>query len=119
MARRLRAGAAAVAAAPPATNTVLVWVRELGGATRGGPCRARRCSGRGFRGLHVEGSAPLGRDPRGHWWEASGGAQPIEVLPAAEGDAALEVIWTLPRGESQFVTVVVPEQFERPSLFAA
>jgi hypothetical protein len=31
-------------------------------------------------------------------------------------DAVLEEVWRLPRGESQFVTVVVPEQFRSGSL---
>jgi hypothetical protein len=31
-------------------------------------------------------------------------------------EAVLEQVWRQPRGESDFVTVVVPEEFERPSL---
>ena len=31
----------------------------------------------------------------------------------------LEEVWRLPRGESDFVTVVVPEQFKRASLLSA
>src|SRR5206468_1142955 len=31
-------------------------------------------------------------------------------------DAVLEQVWRLPRGESDFVTVVVPEQFRRRAL---
>jgi hypothetical protein len=33
--------------------------------------------------------------------------------------AILEEVWRLPRGESDFVTVVVPEQFKRRSLLSA
>jgi hypothetical protein len=33
--------------------------------------------------------------------------------------ALLEEVWRLPRGESDFVTLVVPEQFRRPSLLSA
>src|SRR5581483_7361977 len=33
--------------------------------------------------------------------------------------ALLEEVWRLPRGESDFVTVVIPEQFKRQSLFSA
>jgi len=120
VARRLRAGTAAVAAAPPATNTMLVHVHELDDATKRAVWFARAASER-FRGLYVAGSAPLGHDPRGRWWEVSGGADPLEVLPPEEGHvgAVLEHVWTLPRGESQFVTVVVPEQFRRRSLLSA
>jgi len=119
--RRLRAGALAVAAAPPATNEVLVPVRELDAATREAVWLARRISQNGFTGLHVEGSARPGHDPRGRWWSFSGGAQPLELLAGEDGRAAAVVdrVWTLPRGESQFVTVVVPEQFRRPSRLRA
>ena len=121
IARRLRAGAVPVAAAPPATNSVLVHVRELDDATREAVWFARQIAGRSFRGVHVRGSAPLGRDPRGSWWEFSEGAEPLELLPLVEthADALLEHVWTKPRGESQFVTVVIPEHFSRPSLLSA
>ena len=118
--RRLRAGAAAVAAAPPATNTVLVHVHQLDEATREAVWFARRISHGEFRGLYVYGSAPSGSDPRGRWWEVAG-PSPLEVLPAGEShaDAVLEYVWTLPRGESSFVTVVIPEQFKHRSLRSA
>jgi amino acid transporter len=120
VARRLRAGARAVAAAPPATNDVLVHVRELDAATREAVWIARRLAPK-FTGVHVAGSARSGRDPRGRWWDVSGGAEPLELLSAGSGhvDAVLERVWALPRGESQFVTVVVPEQFRRRSLRSA
>ena len=64
---------------------------------------------------------PGKRDPRGKWWEWSGGCDPMEVLSPEEGytETVLEYVWKLPRGEASFVTVIVPEQFERPSLAAA
>jgi hypothetical protein len=45
----------------------------------------------------------------------------LEPLPTDEGrlQAMLEEVWRLPRGENRFVTVVVPEQFRRPSLLSA
>jgi hypothetical protein len=45
----------------------------------------------------------------------------LEILPTAEGrvQPLLEEVWSLPRGESDFVTVVVPEQFRRASLLSA
>jgi hypothetical protein len=99
---------------------VLVTVRELDTATHEAVWFARQISGGSFTGLHVRGSARLGRDPRGAWWAFSGGADPLELLEAeSPADAVLERVWSLPRGESQFVTVVVPEQFRRRSLRVA
>jgi amino acid transporter len=123
VARRLRAGARAVAAAPPARNDVLVPVRELDAAARRAVWLAQAISP-SFTGLHVSGSARVGRDPRGRWWELAGGAGPLELLERVPGDGGgvdplLERVWSLPRGESQFVTVVIPEQFRRASLRSA
>ena len=43
------------------------------------------------------------------------------MLPVDEGraHAVLEEVWRLPRGEADFVTVIVPEQFNRTSLLSA
>jgi hypothetical protein len=110
-----------VAAAPAATNAVLVPVRELDPAARYATWVARRIGRDGFVGIHVAGSARPGRDPRGTWWDVSGGAPPLELLAGDLGpaEAVLDRVWTLPRGESQFVTVVLPEQFRRRSLLRA
>jgi hypothetical protein len=45
----------------------------------------------------------------------------LEILPTNEGrvQPLLEEVWSLPRGESDFVTVIVPEQFRRASLLSA
>jgi hypothetical protein len=45
----------------------------------------------------------------------------LELLATNEGrvQPLLEEVWSLPRGESDFVTVVVPEQFRRASLLSA
>jgi hypothetical protein len=42
----------------------------------------------------------------------------LETLSAAGGhiEGYLEYVWALPKGESSFVTYVIPEQFERRSL---
>jgi amino acid transporter len=116
VARRLRAGAAAVAAAPPATNEVLLHVRELDAATREAIWFAQAIAGNAIRGFHVHGSALPGRDPRGAWWDVSR-CEPLALLP--DRDAVLEQVWMRPRGESQFVTMVLPEQFTRASLLRA
>jgi amino acid transporter len=114
LARRLRAGAAAVVAAPDARNTTLLVVETLDGATDAAFRFANEISG-DVHAIHV----PTRRtDPgiRPRWFKRHG--SPLKALDASSGvtDAVLEQVWQLPRGESDFVTVVVPEQFERPKL---
>jgi len=116
--RRLAAGAAAVAAAPPASNETLLVVESLDQATDLGLWFARTISGGSFRAVHV----PLqGTDPgiRPRWFRRVDGTPQLEVLDRqlGLGEAVLEQVWRLPRGESDFVTVVVPEEFRSPSLW--
>jgi amino acid transporter len=116
-ARRLAAGAAAVVAAPPARNTTLLLVESIDEATDRALWFARRISGGSLRALHVP---THGSDPgiRPRWFRHAGGEPQLEVLDASLGavDAVLEQVWRLPRGESDFVTVVIPEQFQSDSL---
>jgi hypothetical protein len=58
---------------------------------------------------------------RARWWAFAGESPRLECLDAADGrgQALLEEVWRLPRGESDFVTVVVPEQYRRRSLVSA
>jgi amino acid transporter len=115
--RRLAAGAAAVAAAPPARNSVLLVVERIDEASQRAYELAERISPNGFRALHVP---ARDTDPgiRPRWLHATGERSHLETLDPAGGflDAVLEQVWRQPRGESDFVTVVVPEEFERPSL---
>ena len=55
-------------------------------------------------------------DPRGGWWDL--GRVPVETLPESDKPAEplLDYVWGLPHSESEFVTVVVPELFDEPSL---
>jgi amino acid transporter len=115
--RRLAAGAAAVASAPPARNTLFLVVEQIDEASRRANALAERLAPDGFRALHV----PLGgTDPgiRPRWLHATDEQSQLETLDPAGGlvDAVLEQVWRQPRGESDFVTVVVPEEFERPAL---
>ena len=115
LARRLRAGAAAVVAAPPAHNTTLLLVQARDEASEAALAFARRVSGDGIRALHVPTwSTDPGIRPR--WFRQTG--LPLEALDSKAGvvDAVLEQVWRLPRGEADFVTVVVPERFRRRSL---
>jgi amino acid transporter len=115
--RRLSAGAAAVAAAPGARNRTLLVVEALDPAAERALAFARTIAPGGFRAIHAprRGSDP-GIGPR--WFHLSEGEPLLETLDPHGGsvDAVLEQVWRLPRGESDFVTVVVPEQFRRRAL---
>jgi amino acid transporter len=118
--RRLRAGAAAVAAAPPATNKVVLYVESADAALREALWYARQIAGNDFHAIHARGShTDPGIRPR---FRSLTDIRPdLEVLKPEDGrtDAVIEYLWALPRGESNFVTVVIPELFKRPSLVAA
>jgi amino acid transporter len=117
VARRLRAGAAAVAAAPEARNRTVLVVESLDPAVDRALRFAETVSRGDLRALHVprRGTDP-GIQPR--WFERTAGAPSLEVLSPHGGAVAavLEQVWRLPRGESDFVTVVVPELFREASL---
>jgi hypothetical protein len=61
-----------------------------------------------------------GTDPgiRPRWFRRADGTPPLELLSPEGGmiDAVLEQVWRLPRSESHFVTVVIPEAFRSGSL---
>jgi amino acid transporter len=119
--RRLRAGVSAARAAGDPTNTTLLWVDAIDAATETALWYARQIShGAPVRALHARGRHS---DPgiRARWFEFASASPLLEVLPTGEGrtHAMLEEVWRLPRGESRFATVVVPEQFRRPSLLSA
>ncbi len=120
-ARRLAAGVGAVTAAGDATNRVLVWVESLDVATEGALWYARQIADdRPVRALVAPGRHT---DPaiRPRWFDFAPGGPKLEKLSTEEGrtQAMLEQVWRLPRGESDFVTVVVPEQFRGQSLLSA
>ena len=120
-ARRLTAGIGAVRAARRPTNEVLLCVESIDVATEGALWYSRQIRGDGhLRALLAPGRhTDAGIRPR--WWDFAQAEPLLEVLPTSEGrmQAVLEEVWRLPRGESDFVTVVVPEQFKRQSLVSA
>jgi hypothetical protein len=119
VARRLRAGAAAVRAAGEPTNTVVLFVEALDEATAEASWYANEIAGHEYCAVHVRnGRTP---DPRGHWCDFSNGGAPLTLLERTESStvAVLDYVWGLPRGESRFVTVVIPELLTRPTLSAA
>jgi amino acid transporter len=114
VARRLRARSGAVKSVAKASNRVVVYVERLDEATERAAWYAREIAGPEFTAVHVPGN---GRpDPRGGWWDV--GRVPIETLPENDKPAEplLDYVWGLPHSESEFVTVVVPELFDEPSL---
>ncbi len=120
-ARRLRVGVDAVRHAGVPTNDVVLWVEALDVATEGALWYSRQISGgRPIRALLAPGRHT---DPgiRPRWWDFAQEEPRLEILGTDEGrmQALLEEVWRLPRGESEFVTVVIPEQFKRQSLLSA
>ena len=118
--RRLQAGTAAVKASSDATNRVVLYVDGLYPATRLAAWYAEQIAGRDYHPVWVEDGRKR-PDPRGRWWDFTGGGARIEPLKAVgrPADAVLDYVWALPRGESNFLTVVIPESFERRSLVSA
>ena len=118
--RRLRAKAHAVVARPEPTNTVVLYVERLDAATREALWYAQTIANGSLKAIHVpfSGSDP-GIRPRFYHW--SGGTPQLETLSPHEEplEAVLEYIWAFPHGEGEFVTVVVPELFRKPSLVSA
>ena len=120
--RRLQAGVGAVRAARPPTNEVLLAVDSLDVATEGALWYARRIAGGSRIRALLAPARHTDSGIRARWWELADAGPRLEVLPVEEEgpmQALLEEVWRVPRGESDFVTVVVPEQFRRPSLLAA
>jgi hypothetical protein len=115
LARRLSAGAEAVVSAPPAHNSTVLVVEEINQASKAALRLARAISGDDVRAVHVP---ARGTDPgiRARWFRHAG--EPLEGLDPSLGvtEAIVEQVWRLPRGESNFVTVVVPELFASRSL---
>ena len=117
VARRLRAGIAAVAAAPPATNEVVLYVESANAALREALWYARQIAGDAFRAIHVPGRrTDTGIRPR--FRDLTDIRPDLEIVRPEDSrvDAVIEYLWALPRGESNFVTVIVPELFERRAL---
>jgi hypothetical protein len=118
--RRLRAGVAAVAAAPPATNEVVLYVESYDAALREAVWYARRIAPEGFHAIHVPGTR-TDTGIRARFRELTDIDPDLKLVHAEDGrvNAVIDYVWGLPRGESSFVTVVVPEMFGRASLASA
>ena len=116
--RRLRAGIEAVrAVTAKTTNTTVLYVESLDEATDEAVWYARLVAGEEFHPIHVPGPN-TDSGIRARWFSRVGERPRLEILSPETGrvDAAMEYVWTLPRGEADFVTVVIPELFRRRSL---
>jgi amino acid transporter len=120
VARRLRAGLSAVVAAPPATNRVVLYVESYDAALEEAVWYARRIAGDDFQAIHVPGAhSDPGILPR--FRQLTGMRPDLEIVTPEDGrvEAVIEYLWALPRGESSFITMIVPELFRRRSLPSA
>ena len=103
------------------TNKTLLWVESIDVATEGALWYARTIgNGKPIRALLAPGKH-TDSGIRARWWDFAQEEPRLEILETDEGrmQALLEEVWRLPRGESDFVTVVIPEQFKRQSLLSA
>jgi hypothetical protein len=118
--RRLQAGVAAVSAAPSPTNEVVLYVESADAALEEALWFARQIAGDDFRAIHARGHHS---DPglRARFRTLTDIKPDLDLLEPEVGrtEAVIEYLWALPRGESNFVTVVIPELFRRPSLLSA
>ena len=121
VAARLRAGTAAVLARGQSTNTVVLYLEKLDEAAEEALWYARTVAPGRVRAVHVpHDETEIGIRQR--FARLAAGDASLEILPTNGGnavDAVLEYVWALPRSESDFVTVIVPELFQHPSLVAA
>jgi amino acid transporter len=120
VARRLRAGVSAVAAAPPASNRVVLYVESYDAALEEAVWYAREVAGDDFDAIHVPGRhSDPGILPR--FRQLTGMHPDLEIVTPEDGrvEAIIEYLWALPRGESSFVTMIVPELFRRRSIASA
>jgi hypothetical protein len=118
--RRLAAGVSAVEAAGVTRTEVLLWVDAIDTAAENALWYARHIAHGKLRAIHTPGGhTDSGIRPR--WYDFAQANPKLEVLSVDEGraHAVLEQVWKLPRGEADFVTVIVPEQFKKASLLNA
>jgi hypothetical protein len=109
-----------VEAAPPPTNKVVLYVESFDAALREAVWYAREIAGSSFRAVHVPGAhSDTGIRPR--FRQLTGNEPDLEVIrpEGSRVDAVIDYVWALPRGESHFVTVIIPEEFHRRSFLEA
>jgi amino acid transporter len=116
---QVRRGAVRVTEVPP-RNSVVVYVDELDVATAKALGYVRSFCGGNLHAVHVARPGES-EDPASGWNWFSRSEAPLEVIPS-KGDptaAFIEYVRSVPHDEGDFLTVVIPEQFARRSVFAA
>jgi amino acid permease-like protein len=116
---RLEAAMEGVRASAPPSNEVVLYMERLDEATRYATWYANAISDGRYHPVAIRDEAhPL--DFQEEWRDLTGSSPEIEVLecPNTRTEAIYEYALRFPRGESDFVTVVVPEQFRRRWLLA-
>ena len=113
--RALRAGRVALSEA--ATNTVVLYVEELNGATAQAVGYVRSFCGRNFRAVHI----PTSKSPRNirdEWKAFSHTDIELELLSSGRppASAIIEYLRLIPRSDPDFVTLVIPELLPSGSL---
>jgi amino acid transporter len=116
---RLRASIQALKASDPPSNEVVLYTERLDEATRYAAWYASMVSNGRYHPVAVaDESHP--HDFREEWRRLTGGSPDIEVLqsPDTRTEAIHQYALRFPHGESDYVTVVVPEHFSRRSILS-
>ncbi|HJP66666.1 MAG TPA: hypothetical protein VKA30_10235, partial [Actinomycetota bacterium] len=116
--RLIRSGTVPITATP--TSHVVLYVEDVNPAMVEALGYIRGfCARTGFRAVHV-GAGPEATDLASRWRSLSRTDVELELLPGGHpSKAVIEYIRTIPREPGDFVTVVIPETYERRSLLAA
>jgi amino acid transporter len=116
--RQLRRGGASLAEMP--RNVVVLYVEEVGAAAAEAVGYVRSFTGGDFRAIHVQ-TPKTPSDLLQRWRSVCRTDVDLTILPENRNptQTVLDYIRSIPRDEGDFVTVVIPEQLARRSLFAA
>lgn len=114
---QLHLGAVSVTQRP--RTEVVLYVPDLGPATARALGYVRSFSAGTFRAVHS--SSGMDADFADKWSELCRNAVPLDVLSphGSPADALLGYVRGIPRGEHDFVTVVIPETFRKSTLLTA
>ena len=98
----------------------MLYVESYGSALREALWYAKQIAGDDFRAIHVPGPhTDTGIRPR--FRQLTDMHPDLEILQpeGSRVDAVIDELWAIPRGESSFVTAIIPEEFKRASLVQA
>jgi amino acid transporter len=115
---QLRRGGASLAEMP--RNVVVLYVEDIDSATAEAVGYVRSFTGGDFRAIHVR-TPKTPHDLLQRWRTVCRTDVDLTILPESRNptQTVLEHIRSIPRGDGDFVTVVIPEQLVGRSLFSA